>query len=124
MLATILLVEMSARPAPARALEWMAAFVLQRSPFHRWRSRGKRITLGPMQIRGAVWSKSKAIAEGRILMRQSGIDYADLSQVAEFWNGAGIGSTAHYQYLTALVVAQPFAQQLMDGVCHADRSTT
>ncbi len=113
-LVAILLVEMTARPLAARALEWMIALPLRSPMGGPWRDLGRRITVGPLQLRGGARSRDTAISQARALLRHAGVDAKNMDELATFWNGPlALDRAGALCYSDALEIAHPLARRLL-----------
>lgn len=116
-LTAILLVELSARGRLERALEWVTFFVLRFAPYSAWRRRGRRLTLGPLQIAGGPWHRIDAIRRARELLRDAGFSAEKgMNDVARCWNGPALVTAGTLNYVDALCIAHPEAERLAQRV--------
>jgi hypothetical protein len=115
-LITILLVEMSARAAPERGLEWVASLVLRFAPCARWRKRGQQLTLGPFQLRSGPWRRADAVAHARSILHGLAATGDDINVVARCWNGPAAATAAVLPYAEALRIAHSEAERLAERV--------
>lgn len=114
-LMTIWLIEMSARPAVARAAEWAASWLLRPIPAA-VRRRSQTITLGPLQMRGARWSPRAAVELAINRLLHSSVDWADAESLADYWHGpASHLYTSTLSYRRAIDIARPFAGNILAG---------
>lgn len=106
----ILLVEMSARTASMRAIEWIAAAVLRAGLLGRWgKERAARMTLGPLQMRAAPFMMDAALREAQ--RRVSRVEPLDAPSLAAAWNGPRADSANRpVPYTEALETALPIAR--------------
>ncbi len=120
-LIAILLVEMSARPQLARALEWAVALPLRSAPQGPWTQLGRRITVGPLQLRNGAFKRVRAIEEARAVLHSWGGNPRDFEGLAQLWNGplSARGSSS-VRYDDALRLAYPLAVRLAAKVLTED----
>ena len=105
MLFSILLVECSARPRPARALEWTCVALAGVLPGVGGRQRATR-TLGAFQQRGAPFRKREAVLAALQHLRASDAPTLDRATVARRWNGPSAGQGRPLSYIRALALAE------------------
>lgn len=113
-LVTVLLVEMTARPALARAVEWLVALPLRSCLGGPLRARGQRMTVGPLQLRGGPWSPTAAVEEASMQLRQRCPNPSDPEELARAWNGpAATRAGTGLKYATAVRVVRAEADRLV-----------
>lgn len=109
-LTAILLVEMTARPIWFRAVEWaVAIFARHAVALQVSRAAGARITVGPLQIAGGPWSRSRAVAIALDKLRCSKVSKGDTVALAISWNGAKANAPKPVAYSDVLQLALPLA---------------
>ena len=106
------LVEMSARPASARALEWLVALSFRHTPGP-WRPRAMSITVGPLQISGGRWSARFAIRAALDRLRWSGVHPRDIESIGRCWNGSCDEAQLSFPYIAALDIARSYAARMV-----------
>lgn len=109
-----MLVEMSARPMPARAVEWTIALAL-RNTVGRARRYGMSITVGPMQMSGAPWPRRAAVTHARNLLLKADVDLSAPREVAMLWNGRRSACSGAFPYVDALVIGYLLAARLVSA---------
>lgn len=112
LVAAIAVTEMSARPADARAIEWMVAIPLRNgflgARCRRWSS---QLTLGPFQMRDAPFRLKAAVTRAVQEMRDLRMTDMSLAEVARIWNGPMAETHGAVPYSDVLRVAL----ELVDG---------
>ena len=108
----VLLVEVSARPATARAVEWASSYLLRHSPIPPLRQRGEKLTVGPLQLQGGPWQRKLAVDRAVAILVDSQESLSDNSELARIWNGT-VNGRPRKRYVSALDVARPIAQRLL-----------
>lgn len=112
-LTSILLVEGGARPTPVRSLEWIALTILRSGLAGAGGARrARRLTLGPLQLRGAPLEWDECVRLGLKCLHET--DCADLAAVALKWNGRAAPRAGRIPYDVALSLAAPHAARLLD----------
>lgn len=115
-LASILLTEMTARPSWFRAIEWIVALLARKAAAHHMlQASAARITVGPLQISGAPWSRNRAVAIAVNRIRCSEGTIADTSALATSWNGANANMRRPIAYSEVLELAIPFAIAMVNS---------
>lgn len=106
LLVAISLVERSARPIDARALEWLVAIPLRAGLLGaRLRRRAERISVGPFQIRGAPFRLRDCVYQALCLVRENNLTSISLDEVAAIWNGPFADHSGPIPYTVALELA-------------------
>ena len=103
LLAAIAITECSARPADARAIEWLVAlplrFGLLGPQANRWSS---RLTVGPFQMQEAPFSLKASVGELLRRVKKLGLAQQSLEEVARIWNGGMAETWASAPYSRVL----------------------
>lgn len=115
-LTAILLTELTARPVWARGIEWMVSAALNVFSLRSAQVLRRRLTVGPLQIRGGPWNRVVAVRSGLLLLCRDPKPGIDPEKLAKRWNGAAADQRQALGYVMALQVALPLAQVLIDSI--------
>lgn len=115
-LLTLMLVESTARPRLARLMEWLVVFPLRKGMLGSvGRNRARKMSVGPLQMRGAPFNRRKAICMALLRLREGPSVADQVDELGRYWNGLRADDDAHpIRYSDALALVRPIARRSLD----------